>query len=215
MTCSTAMHRKASSHVHSPSMESESDKELFNSSQNGDIEGVITALAQGGRVTMRNHQGFTPLLVAAQRGHTDICGLLLASGSDVNEVDSKIKLTALHYAAAEGHNVLVEALLSWEAQVNPQDYNGFVPLHAACLGGHLLCVLTLLKAGASTTLPSNQGPLPIHFAAQRNRVEIVKTFLEHGCSPCSVGWKHKQLSSSFFISARQQDRGNATDVRSN
>ena len=54
------------------------DKMLFNSSFDGDLEGVVDALAQGGRVEMRNPEGVTPLIAAAQAGHTDICGLLLA-----------------------------------------------------------------------------------------------------------------------------------------
>ena len=165
---------------------STSDANLFNSSLHGDIEGVIAALAQGDRVTMRNPQGATPLLVAAQFGHADICGLLLAHGSNVNEVDPDTKHRALHLAAWEGHNASVEALLSWGAKVSPQDHAGFTPFHLACQEGYLLCVLTLLKAGASLTLPNNQGVLPIHLAAQRNRVEVVKTLLEHGCSPNMV-----------------------------
>ena len=181
-----------------------SDAMLFNSSVGGDIEGVIAALAQGGRVTVRSPDGFTPLLIAAQEGHTEICGLLLAHGSNVNEVEPEAKATSLHNAATHGHNVLVEALLSWGAQVNQQDYLGTTPLHFACQEGHLLCVLTLLKAGASLTLPSDQGSLPIHQAAMHNRVEIVRTLLEHGCSPDTVGWKHKQLTSSLFLSAQQQ-----------
>ena len=54
------------------------DVKLYNSSSNGDLEGVVVALAQGGRVAMRSPQGATPLLVAAQNGHSDICGFLLA-----------------------------------------------------------------------------------------------------------------------------------------
>ena len=38
------------------------DKKLFNSSFLGDLEGVVDALAQGGRVAMRSDQGMTPLL---------------------------------------------------------------------------------------------------------------------------------------------------------
>ena len=68
---------------------------LYYSSSLGDLEGVVDALAQGGRVAMRSPQGFTPLLAAAQNGHTDICGLLLGHGSDVNEVQLKSKQTAL------------------------------------------------------------------------------------------------------------------------
>ena len=166
----------------------EFDVKLYNSSYNGDLEGVMAALAQGGRVAVRNHQGWTPLIAAAEKGHTDICGLLLAHGSDGNEMESVTKFTALHYAVLNGHSVLVEALLSWGAEVNRQDYLGTTPLHFACQEGHLLCVLTLLKAGASLTLPNSYGSLPIHHAAGRNRVEIVRTLLEHGCSPDTVGW---------------------------
>ena len=88
------------------------DMKLFNSSFLGDLEGVMDALAQGGRVTVIGPQGGTPLSAAAQEGHTDICGLLLAHGSDVNEVDLKVKTTALHKAAGRGHEAVVETLLS-------------------------------------------------------------------------------------------------------
>ena len=148
----------------------------------------MAALAQGGRVTMRNSQGDTPLLTAAQNGHTDICCLLLSHGSNVNEVMADTKHTALHRAAMKGDNGSVEALLSWGAMVNPQSHAGGTPLHAACQEGHLLCVLTLLKAGASLTLPNNQGSLPIHLAARHNKVEVVRTLLERGCSPDMVSW---------------------------
>ena len=164
------------------------DKNLFYSSLDGDVEGVMAALAQGGRVTWRNSQGFTPLLAAAQSGHTDICGLLLAHGSNVNEVLPATKSTALHFAAIRGYNSSIEALLSWGDEVNPQNHFGATPLHFACQEGHLLCVLTLLKAGASLNLPDIQGSLPIHKAAQCNRVEVLKTLLEHGCSPDMVSW---------------------------
>ena len=124
--------------------------------------------------------------MAARFGYTDICGLLLAHGSNVNEVMPNTKHTALYYAAGFGHNASMEALLSWRAEVNPQDLGGFTPLHVACQEGHLLCVLTLLKAGASLTLPTNQGGLPIHLAAHNNMVEVVRTILERGCSPDTV-----------------------------
>ena len=159
---------------------------LFNSSCDGDIKGVMAALAQGGRVTVRNPKGYTPLLIAVHNGHTDICGLLLAHGSNVNEELPDSRHTGLHLAAGKGDSTSMEALLSWGAEVNPQDHAGVTPLTFACLEGHLLCVLTLLKAGASLTLPDNDGSQPIHFAARHNRVGVVKTLLEHGCSPDMV-----------------------------
>ena len=179
---------------------SASDEKLLESSASGDIDGVVAALAEGGRVTVRNHRGATPLFLAALVGHTDICGLLLAHGSNVNEVEPNTKLTALHLASAHGHNAFIEALLSWEAEIDPKDVAGFTPLAGACEVGHLLCVLTLLKAGASLTLPDNQGSLPIHQAAGNNRMEIVKTLLEHGCSPDMVSVFNKKLFVTFLLS---------------
>ena len=142
---------------------------LLNSSLGGDMEGVMAALAQGGSVTWRNRRGFSPFLAAAQSGHTDICGLLLAHGSNVNEAGSITKGTALHEAAVRGDEPLARALLSWGATVDPQDYAGFTPLHIACQDGHLACVCVLLKAGASVSLPNQGGMLPIHLAADRNQ----------------------------------------------
>ena len=184
------------------------DKMLFNSSLSGDMEGVSAALAQGGRVTASGPQGGSPLLVAAKNGHTDICGLLLAHGSNVNEVEPDTKHTALHQTAGQGHNTLVEVLVSWGAEVNPQDHVGSTPLHVACQQGHLLCFLELLKAGASITLPDNRGSLPIHHAAGKNRMEIVRALLERGCSPDTVSWYYTErtIDSSLFplsSSARQ------------
>ena len=75
------------------------DAELYNSSREGDIGRVIAALDQGGRVTVRSPGGFTPLIAAAQDGHTDICYLLLAHGSNVKEVVPHTKQTSLHHAA--------------------------------------------------------------------------------------------------------------------
>ena len=54
------------------SVNSNIDQKLLDSSLNGDLEGVVDALAQGGRVAMRNHQGATPFTVTVEYGHTDI-----------------------------------------------------------------------------------------------------------------------------------------------
>ena len=192
------------------------DVKLFNYSLRGDFEGVVDALAQGGRVAMRNPQGGTPLIAAAQNGHTDVCILLLAHGSNVNEMEPETKDTVLHNAAGGGHESLVEVLLAWGANIDAQDHTGMTPLHAACQEGHLACVITLLKTGARVSSPCNQGSLPIHAAAEQNRVEIVRTLLDHGCNPDRVRCRDSTLTtmifSSFLLSAGQLDRENTTHV---
>ena len=186
------------------------DVELFNSSCYGDLEGVKNALANGGRVNARTQKDFSPLLAAAQNGHTEICCLLLAHGSDVNEFSTVMgNITPLHVAAVRGHEATIAALLSWGAEVNHQSFpRGDTPLHAACQNGHITAVLTLLKAGASMSLPNKNEVLPIHRAADRNRVEIVRILLEQGCSPDTVlvsailDLEWSMLMSSFLLSAQ-------------
>ena len=158
------------------------DLKLFHSSFYGDLEGVRAALAQGGRVSFRSSDGRTPLVVAALNGHSYICSLLLAHGSNVNEVDPLTKDTALHNAAIRGYEASVEVLLSWGAEVDARNNFGGTPLYNASQEGHLACVLALLKARASVTLPTNDCDLSIHVAAENNRAEVVRTLLEHRCS---------------------------------
>ena len=175
-------------HRSSAGVESEhtSDVKLYNSSFYGDMEGVLAALAQGGKVTVRCPSGLTPFLVAAQEGHKDICEVLLAHGSNVNEMVTKTNHTALHLAAGKGHEGAVKALLSWEAAVDPPDNwvtprdNWVVtPLDLACQNGHMACVLTLLKAGASVTFHAN-GFSPLLAAAQNGHTDICGILLAHG-----------------------------------
>ena len=50
----------------------------------GDAIKVAELLSQGAGVGARLF-GLTPLLLAAQKGHTDVCELLLSNGSDLEE----------------------------------------------------------------------------------------------------------------------------------
>ena len=86
---------------------------LYNAALHGDARKVEELLSKGARVDTRNKSSFTPLLAAAQRGHTEVCKLLLETGkANVKEKNSN-GCTAL-LAAAEGgshdHIVLQNAV---------------------------------------------------------------------------------------------------------
>ena len=61
------------------SLKEEKDSALVFAAADGDARKVEELLSQGGRVDARE-QGFTPLLAAAQGGHTEVCKLLLETG---------------------------------------------------------------------------------------------------------------------------------------
>ena len=166
------------------------DKVLINSAVLGDWAWAWVALVNGGKVTTRK-DGWTPLIGAAQHGHTDVCWLLLAHGSKLDEREFGSENTALHEAAMLGHLSTITALLDWspekaEMLVNSKNQRGYTPLTIACQGGHLDCVLAILKAGA-VPLPTDQGLWPTHVAAKLNNVAVVETLLDHGCGLELVG----------------------------
>ena len=154
----------------------------------GDASTVALLLSKGARVDTRDNQGFTPLLAAAEKGHTDVCKLLLEKGSYLEESEpDATQFTAMHYAAIYGQVSLLQLLLSHNAEVNSRDRTEATPLLCASQEGHLASVVTLLQAGADPLLPDIQGSLPIHFAAAYNHDEVVKILIkEGGCSPDQV-----------------------------
>ena len=85
---------------------------------NDNASTVALLLSKGARVDIRNKNGFTPLLLAAQFGHTEVCKLLLEKGKANIEETGQIDETALSTAARRGDAKTVEMLLSKGARVD-------------------------------------------------------------------------------------------------
>ena len=90
---------------------SSKDASLYSAAFNGDARKVEELLSQGARVDARDDQGFTPLLAAAQRGHTEVCKLLLETGKANVKETTPDGFTPLLYAVDKGHTEMCELLL--------------------------------------------------------------------------------------------------------
>lgn len=64
--------------------------------------------------------GTTPLHLAAQNNHLEICEILLRAGIS-KDAKTKVDRTPLHMAVYEGHIEIVEALLAVGADFDSKD----------------------------------------------------------------------------------------------
>ena len=110
--------------------------EFVHAAAEGDVDMVVMLLSQGARVDVRD-QGFTPLLAAAQGGHTKVCKLLLDTGKANVKETTPDGDTPLLLAAEKGHTEVCELLLA-----NGSDLEERLPrsletaLHYAALYNH-------------------------------------------------------------------------------
>jgi len=118
------------------------------------------------------------LLQAAMAGYTAEVSALVDGGADLAAVDYSKRMTALHYAAMNGGDKIVEVLLTTAVNVEARDYRGQTALH--CAGGERVFRL-LLAAGADVVAKSNDGVTALHFAAKRESLHpCVAELLELG-----------------------------------
>ncbi len=85
--------------------------------------------------------------------------VLVAAGAEVDAKDAELR-TPLHWAAADGNNELVTALLRLNASVFSVDNKGRTPLHLAILGRFDNVKQTLIAAGAPQTVRDQDGNTP-------------------------------------------------------
>ena len=133
-----------------------SDVEFFNSSLLGDLEGVVDALAQGGRdvnevVDLETKD--TALHLASGRGHEAVVEALLSWGAIVDPRDH-VGTTPLYVACQGGHLACVLALLKAQASVSMPDNDGNLPIHIAAEHNRVEIVRALLDYDCSPDMVS-------------------------------------------------------------
>ena len=97
---------------------------------NGNIEAVKKHLATGSDVNAKNSDDWTPLQIAADKGHKEIAELLIVKGADVN-MKNRFGWTPLAFAAERSHKEIVELLIAKGADVNAEHSGGTTPLDTA------------------------------------------------------------------------------------
>lgn len=97
---------------------SQYDEILQEAARNGRITAVIQCLQNGAYVDCRNSDGRTPLMHAAQNGHTEIVKLLLEAGANIS-LEDKHGYTALRCTSPKDD--IVSLLKNYEPVQKPDE----------------------------------------------------------------------------------------------
>ncbi|XP_043250040.1 serine/threonine-protein phosphatase 6 regulatory ankyrin repeat subunit A-like isoform X5 [Colletes gigas] len=126
--------------------------------------------------------GWTPLLIAAHRGHMELVTTLLANHARVDVFDQDGR-SALHLAAEHGYLQVCDALLANKAFINSKSRVGRTALHLAAMNGYSHLVKFLIQDhGAAIDVLTLKKQTPLHLAAGAGQLEVCKLLLELGAS---------------------------------
>ena len=90
---------------------------------------------------MKDLKGLTPLHDAAEKGHEEICKIIIDSVENKNPNDA-LGNTPLHLAAKKGHRHICKLIMDVVINKNPKNKDGCTPLHNAIEEGNMsICKL--------------------------------------------------------------------------
>ncbi|KAG7306284.1 hypothetical protein JYU34_008884 [Plutella xylostella] len=142
----------------------------------------MSAADIGRALNKQNSQGWTPLLIACNRGHMELVNTLLSNHARVDVFDVEGR-SALHLAAEHGFIQVCDALLTNKAFINSKARNGRTALHLAAMNGYTHLVKFLIRDhNAMIDVLTLKKQTPLHLAAGNGQIEVCKLLLELGAN---------------------------------
>ncbi|XP_015759142.1 PREDICTED: transient receptor potential cation channel subfamily A member 1 homolog isoform X2 [Acropora digitifera] len=144
---------------------------------------VELLLKRDAKLRVRNTQDRTAIFLAAEDNSIDTLMEILQyedAKNLLNESDLD-ENTPLHVAAKNGFAIIVEALLSNGARINPRNEDERTPLHLATENGKVRTVTALVREDPSVINDEDEeSNTPLHLAATKGHLKCCKALLENG-----------------------------------
>ncbi|XP_026052239.1 histone-lysine N-methyltransferase EHMT1-like isoform X4 [Carassius auratus] len=157
-------------------------KQLYISAKQGELQKVLLMLVDGidPNFQMESQNKRTPLHVAAEAGHQEVCHMLVQAGANLDMCDEDQRTPLME--ACENDNLdTVRYLLRAGAIVSNKDVEGSTCLHLAAKTGHFSIVQHLLSTGiVDINCQDDGGWTAMIWATEYKHVDQVKLLLSKG-----------------------------------
>ena len=131
----------------------------------------------------------SPLHYAARHGFHQVAEWLIITFSQgVNVSSDWFGMHPLHIASVYGQFMVVQVLLTHQADANGRDDEDWTPLHFTSVHGKSKVARLLLEHGADVNSKTHVGSTPLFCASERSirpelGLEVAQVLLEHGADP--------------------------------
>jgi uncharacterized protein len=160
------------------SRKAEEADEFINTVEEGNLESVMEAIADGVDINAIGESEYTALWSASWDGNVPIVRALIEAGANLDIRDEELGQTPVMVAVSRNQTLVVHLLVEAGANVNLPDRNGRTPLMEAAATGKVETVKVLLQAGAEINTQDNQNDSALSYAQKAGYSEIVE-FLLH------------------------------------
>lgn len=163
------------------------ENRLFAAAQKNDVSAVRKAIADGVDVNIANHQGMTPLMLAAEMNNFLCIDALLENGALIDSQDNQGR-TALFHATQyreNGHGAII-SLLANNSDVNMPDEQGWTPLMIAVARGDVETVGRLFDGGANIHQTNEEGKSSVDLANERSWDKSIARLMDTMCEKVAM-----------------------------
>ncbi|KAI7993283.1 Ankyrin repeat-containing protein [Camellia lanceoleosa] len=123
--------------------------------------------------------GWSPLHVAALRGHAEFVRAVLGRNPDLADILDSSQRSPLHLASVKGHVNVVQALTSIDPDMClARDKDGKNPLHLAVMKGEVDVLKALVQANSQAAeIVMDRGETILHLCVMRGQLDCLEELL--------------------------------------
>ncbi|XP_076009468.1 CARD- and ANK-domain containing inflammasome adapter protein [Genypterus blacodes] len=172
-------------------------------------EGTVTALIDSGaNVNVCDKQGYIPLLLSAELGHTEVFRVLVEKQARLDATLPNLS-SALHLAIHGGSAPIVQMLLEKGLDPSIVGPKSQTPLHLATQCNRPAFVRLLIRSGAQVNAAAQDGFTPLHIASQQGHAETALLLIQGKADP---GARDRQGRTPLHWAASAPGQSSVVDV---